>query len=413
MPAPNAIEVEGLHKAFRIPSNRVDTLKERMLHPFSSHDYTSLVALRDVTFSVGQGEFLGVVGRNGSGKTTLLKLIASIYKPDRGQIRVAGSLAPFIELGVGFNLNLTARDNVLLNGVMMGLTPREARRRFDEVIEFAELEDFVELRLKNYSSGMAMRLAFSVMVQAEADVMLIDEVLAVGDASFAQKCKDTFQRLRAEGRSCLFVSHDMDSMSELCHRAILIEDGALEAIGDSEAVARRYFQINFAKAGSIAGAPNEGGAGSSLEIGRIAEVWLEDADGERPGGFERGAPVTVVVAVEAERRIEKPIFSFEISSTDGARVFATPITPLGGESEALEAGERLVFRARVENALTPGGYVVNCIFSHEGNLFNVVDLRRRAAELTVWGADQLGYVALDWDYEIEREGAAKRIESAE
>jgi ABC-type polysaccharide/polyol phosphate transport system ATPase subunit len=410
VPARNAaIEVEGLHKAFRIPSNRVDTLKERMLHPFSSRDYTSLVALRDVTFSVGQGEFLGVVGRNGSGKTTLLKLIASIYKPDRGQIRVAGTLAPFIELGVGFNLNLTARDNVLLNGVMMGLTPREARRRFDEVIEFAELEDFVELRLKNYSSGMAMRLAFSVMVQAEADVMLIDEVLAVGDASFAQKCKDTFQRLREEGRSCLFVSHDMDSMSELCNRAILIEDGALEAIGDSHAVARRYFQINFAKAGSI-GTPSEGGGGLSLELGRIAEVWLEDGAGRHPGGFERGTPLTVVVAIEAQQPIEKPILSFDISSTDGARVFATPETPLG---DRLEAGERLVFRARVDNALTPGGYIINCIFSHEGNLFNVVDLRRRAAELTVWGADQLGYVALDWDYEIEREGAVKRIESAE
>ncbi len=163
--APLAIEVRDLHKSFRLPVHRVDTLKERALHPFMRTEFSTLEALRGISFDVRKGEMLGIVGRNGSGKTTLLKLLASIYRADRGSIRVAGTLAPFIELGVGFNQNLTARDNVLLNGVMMGLTPTEARRRFDAVIEFAELEEFVELKLKNYSSGMAMRLAFSVMVQ--------------------------------------------------------------------------------------------------------------------------------------------------------------------------------------------------------------------------------------------------------
>src|ERR1700760_949689 len=179
-----AIRVEDLHKAFRIPTQRVDSLKERAVHPFASREYRELRALDGISFEVRQGEFFGIVGRNGSGKSTLLKLLASIYRADAGKIRIAGRLAPFLELGVGFNHDLPARENVVLNGVMMGLTPKEMRSRLDAIIEFAELEDFVDLKLKNYSSGMLVRLAFSVMMEADADVLLIDEVLAVGDASF-------------------------------------------------------------------------------------------------------------------------------------------------------------------------------------------------------------------------------------
>ena len=152
----------------------------------------------EVSFDVHRGEFFGIVGRNGSGKSTLLKILASIYRADGGSIRMAGRVAPFIELGVGFNLELTARENVVLNGVMMGLSRREARRRLDAVLDFAELEEFVDLKLKNYSSGMLVRLAFSVMIQAEADILLIDEVLAVGDAAFQQKCRDVFAEMRDE-----------------------------------------------------------------------------------------------------------------------------------------------------------------------------------------------------------------------
>src|SRR3954447_11734858 len=178
------IQVEDLHKAFRIPKQRVDSLKERVVRPFAQRDYRELNALDGVSFDVRQGEFFGIVGRNGSGKSTLLKLLASIYRADAGTIRMAGRLAPFIELGVGFNHDLTARENVVLNGVMMGLTPKEMRRRLDAVIEFAELGEFADLKLKNYSSGMLVRLAFSVMMEVDADVLLIDEVLAVGDGSF-------------------------------------------------------------------------------------------------------------------------------------------------------------------------------------------------------------------------------------
>ena len=179
------IEARGIHKTFRIPEHRIDSLRERATHPFTRVEYREHRALRDVSFDVRQGEFFGIVGRNGSGKSSLLKILASIYRADAGRARVAGRVAPFIELGVGFNHELTARENGVLNGVLMGLTLRQARRSLDAVMEFAELEDFVDLQLKNYSSGMLVRFAFALMVQADADIMLIDEVLAVGDAAFA------------------------------------------------------------------------------------------------------------------------------------------------------------------------------------------------------------------------------------
>jgi len=401
---PIAVEVEDLHKAFRVPRHRVDTLKERALHPFAPIEYTSLRALRGISFQVAEGELLGIAGRNGSGKTTLLKLVASIYRADRGRIRIAGNLAPFIELGVGFNPSFTARENVLLNGVMMGLTPKEARRRFDEVIEFAELGEFVEMKLKNYSTGMSMRLAFALMVQSEADVMLIDEVLAVGDASFAQKCMDSLQAFRDEGRTILLVTHDTESLRRLSDRAILIEDGVIDIAGDPDDVAHRYLEINFA--GRAEPLPAVGDGAAAGRRGTIADVWLEDSDGERPRGFEQGDPLNLVAVIEATQEIDRPGFGFEICSTDGARVFATPVPPrsVGGPDEKLQAGERITVRATVANPLAPGSYTVNCSLSQHDNGFDVVHLREPAAEFVVWGTRRTaGYVELDWDLEVERE----------
>src|SRR5919204_887197 len=213
---PRAVEVDGVSKSFRRPYERVHTIKERVLHPLRRTRYDTLTALRDVSFEVADGEFFGIVGRNGSGKSTLLKCIAGIYATDAGRIRLRGQMSPFIELGVGFTPDLPARDNVLLNAIMLGLSPAEAEERFDAVIEYAELADFVDVKLKNYSSGMQVRLAFAVMVQVDADLLLIDEVLAVGDAAFQQKCYDTLQRRREEGTTVLFVTHDMNTVERVC-----------------------------------------------------------------------------------------------------------------------------------------------------------------------------------------------------
>src|SRR5215217_2632855 len=242
---PVVIEVRGVEKSFRIPGHRIDSLKERAAHPLTRMEYREQRALAGITFDVHEGEFFGIVGRNGSGKSSLLKILASIYGADAGRVRIAGRLAPFIELGVGFNTELTARENAVLNGLLMGLSLREARRRLAAVVEFAELEDFVDLKLKNYSSGMMVRLAFAVMVQADADIMLVDEVLAVGDAAFGQKCMDVFHEKRRAGKTIVLVSHDMAMVQSLCDRAMLIDRGEAQHIGEPEDVAMRYLRANF------------------------------------------------------------------------------------------------------------------------------------------------------------------------
>ena len=190
-----AVRVHDLDKAFRLPHERLTTLRERVAHPLAQRTYETLHALQGVSFEVHRGEFVGVIGRNGSGKSTLLRCLSGIYRADGGEVEVNGRLAPFIELGTGFNPEMTARDNIVVNGVLLGLTPAEARRRRDEIVRFAELQPFVDQRLKNFSSGMSMRLAFAVTTQVDADVLLFDEVLAVGDAAFRRKCLDHLEGL--------------------------------------------------------------------------------------------------------------------------------------------------------------------------------------------------------------------------
>jgi ABC-2 type transport system ATP-binding protein len=235
---PAAVEIRGLVKNFRIPQQQVHTLKERLLHPLAHRAFDHFQALNGVSFTVEGGEFFGVVGRNGSGKSTLLKCVAGIYGVDAGEVIVRGRLSPFIELGVGFNPELAARDNVLINGVMLGLTRREAAERYDDVISFAELDPFQELKLKNYSSGMIVRLAFSTAIQADADVLLVDEVLAVGDLSFQRKCYGEFDRLKAAGRTIIFVTHDMGAVQRFCDRAVLLHRGEQLRIDQPAAVAQ-------------------------------------------------------------------------------------------------------------------------------------------------------------------------------
>src|SRR5215211_7643827 len=301
---PVVIEARGVEKTFRIPQHRVDTLKERALHPFARNEYRELNALRGISFDVHRGEFFGIVGRNGSGKSTLLKIMSSIYRADAGTIRMAGRLAPFIELGVGFNPELTSRENVVLNGVMMGLGRREAQRRLDAVLEFAELRDFADLELKNYSSGMLVRLAFAVMVEADADIMLVDEVLAVGDAAFAQKCMDVFRDKRRLGRTVVLVTHDMATVQGFCDRALLIHDGELRYIGDAEEAALRYYRLNFG--GADGGHAGPGGV-PDVNV-RVVDAWLADEAGQRVDNVEQDDAIGLSVVFEARHDLEAPVF---------------------------------------------------------------------------------------------------------
>lgn len=239
------IVVKNVSKSFRIPVDHKNGIKQLILGVFKKKGkgYRRYLALDDVSFQVRDGEFLGIVGRNGSGKSTLLKLLAGVYVPDRGEISVAGRVTPFIELGVGFNPDLTGRENVFLNGALLGFSRTEMDQMYDDIVSFAELEDFMEERLKNFSSGMQVRLAFSIAVRAKTDILLIDEVLAVGDASFQRKCFDYFRSLKKEKRTVVFISHDMNAVSEYCDRVILIDNGNIAAEGAPGKIAQKYLQL--------------------------------------------------------------------------------------------------------------------------------------------------------------------------
>ena len=235
-----AIEAAGISKSFSLPHESRTTLKEHFLHPFRHTTYERQTALVDVSFDVKQGEFFGIIGLNGSGKSTLLKILAGIYQADAGTVHVNGVLSPFIELGVGFNPELTGRDNIRVNGTLLGLSRRELDERFDSILEFAELERFVDQKLKNYSSGMQLRLAYSIAIQVPFDILLLDEVLAVGDQEFQEKCFDTFHQMRADGKTIVFVSHDLRSVSQFCDRALLLERGIMRGLGQADEVVADY-----------------------------------------------------------------------------------------------------------------------------------------------------------------------------
>jgi ABC-2 type transport system ATP-binding protein len=243
-----AIKVDGVSKSFKLPHEKHTSIKSAALNSFRRKDYEKQEALKNINFEVKKGEFFGIVGRNGSGKSTLLKCMAGVYTPDTGEIKIKGTLVPFIELGVGFNQELSGRDNVYLNGALLGFSRDEMSALYDDIVEFAELEQFMDQKLKNYSSGMQVRLAFSIAIQAKGDILLLDEVLAVGDAAFQKKCNDYFEDLKNEGKTVLLVTHNMDAVKKYCSKALILEEGQIKTIGSPDEVANQYSLDNMTKA---------------------------------------------------------------------------------------------------------------------------------------------------------------------
>jgi len=227
------IELNNISKKFMIPHEKVNSLKSTILNFWKNRNYETFYALKDISFSVNEGEFLGIIGRNGSGKSTLLKILAGIYEPDGGSICVKEQISPFLELGVGFNGELSGRDNIYLYGSVLGLTKKQIDQKFDEIVSFAELEKFIDLKMKNYSSGMFVRLAFSVAIQADAPILLVDEVLAVGDIDFRQKCFGVFEAHKREGKTVVLISHDPEWIKRFCDRTILLKNGGISFCGDT------------------------------------------------------------------------------------------------------------------------------------------------------------------------------------
>ena len=396
-----AIEVDGVHKTFRIPEHRVSTLKERALHPMRKTRYSELHVLQDVSLRILPGEFFGILGRNGSGKSTLLKCLAGIYRVDAGRIAIAGRLAPFIELGVGFNPDLTAVENVRINAVMMGLTPAEARARFDSVLEFAELEQFVDLKLKNYSSGMQVRLAFATMVQSDADVMLIDEVLAVGDAAFQQKCFDVFDQMRADGKTIVLVTHDMQLVERFCDRAMVINDGRIDSTGDPERIAQRYLDINFAR--SLA----EQSGGSVATGAEISRVWVTDGDHRPADSVTHGDRLELWADVVATQPLEDAEIRLWVENEVGTRVFAASTVEFGHPIGAMRAGERRRLRVGLENRLVTDSYHVGVLVRSRSAPGHVFGVRHRAARFSVVGGEHVGGV-YDLQHDLDLEPVEER-----
>src|SRR5215213_5258929 len=404
---PPVVVVEDVSKTFRMPHERVHTLKERALHPLRNAGHNEFAALKNVSFDVRRGEFFGIVGRNGSGKSTLLKCLAGIYSTDKGSIQIDGRLSTFIELGVGFNPDLAARDNAMINAVMLGLSRREARERFDHIIEFAELEDFVDLKLKNYSSGMHVRLAFSVMIQVDADVLLIDEVLAVGDAAFQQKCFDEFHRLRDEAKTIVLVTHDMGAVRRFCHRAMLMERGEVVAMGDPETIGSQYMEINFRRIPESAVEsdvidhgvePYRFGSGQA----RVTDVWVEDETGERIETAPQGRDLVLRAAIEFNDAMEDPVVGLSIENEDHWPVFATQTTWFEERTGAFRAGDRATLTVRLPNVLAPGRYHVSPHVARRGSGLELVDRRPRMHSFVVTGTRATGGI-LEMDHDLRFE----------
>ncbi|MDP9293423.1 MAG: ABC transporter ATP-binding protein [Actinomycetota bacterium] len=396
-----AIVVDAVSKTFRLPHRRYSTLKERVLHPFRSSVYDELRAVEDFSLEVGCGEFFGIVGRNGSGKSTLLKCLAGIYRPDSGEILIDGRLSPFIELGVGFNPDLTARDNVTLNAIMLGLTRRQARERFDEIIAFAELEKFIDLPLKNYSSGMSVRLAFSVTVEVDADILLIDEVLAVGDAAFQQKCFEQFEHLKRAGKTIVLVTHDMSAVERFCDRALLMDRGRILALGEAHEIALAYNELNFGRLVSpeAEGAERYGDHAAA----EIKAAWFETDAGERITAMAQGEPCTMCTDVLFLARVAAPIFAFHLRNEPRHTVFAASSDWRTERFGSFEAGETAQVRVRFENWLAPNRYTMSPSVARSGPGADVLDLREDLAAVVVHGTRVTGGIAdVPHDFTVER-----------
>jgi ABC-type polysaccharide/polyol phosphate transport system ATPase subunit len=394
--AASAVTVEGAYKTFRIPHQQFHTLKERALHPFRSQTHDELYALKDVSLSVGQGEFFGIVGRNGSGKSTLLKCLAGIYPLNRGTIAVQGRLSPFIELGVGFNPDLAARDNVVINGVMMGLSRAEARRRFDDILAFAELEEFVDLKLKNYSSGMAVRLGFAVSTQVDAEVLLIDEVLAVGDASFQQKCLEVFHSMKEDGKTILLVTHDMGLVERFCDRAMLLERGEVMAMGDPHEIALLYNQVNF---GGLIHERPEANESTSSPPAEIRRCWIE-VEGEPASDLPHGETLEIVSEVRFNEPIEDPVFGLSLRNDVGHTVFATTTQWSHPRTGSFAPGDTAMVRVRLDAWFAPSRYRVTPSVALRGSGAKTLDLHEDMASFILHSTRSTGGV-LDPPHSVE------------
>lgn len=392
------IKLDNVSKNYRLPHEKTTTIKSLftgLLHgnPFRK-SYENLHALKNIDFEIKKGEFFGIVGRNGSGKSTLLKIIAGIYQPTKGSVHVSGKLVPFIELGVGFNPELTGKENVYLNGALLGFSRQEVDMFYDEVVEFAELEKFMDQKLKNYSSGMQVRLAFSMAIRAKADILLIDEVLAVGDTDFQRRCFDYFQKLKGNSTTVVFISHDMNAVREYCDRAILIDKSELVVEGSANKVAAEYTKmfINTAAGGMVDKSGKRWGD-NALHFEKIEAPSKLTIDDDY---------LAFKVQVKANKRVKSPVIGFIVKNSAGADLVGTNTLIEGVQIRELKKDEILNLKLRLPNIFSDGVHHLTLAAVYRGGI-SVGDWWDEAALIKVFRKQATPYlltpkIEIDIDY---------------
>ena len=386
----NAVTVEGVSKRFRIYHERNQSLKAAIMRGRRSV-HEDFWALRDVGFEIPAASTFGLVGDNGSGKSTLLKCIAGILYPDAGQISANGRMAALLEIGSGFHPELSGRDNVYLNGSILGMTRKEIDRKFDGIVDFSGVEQFIDQPVKNYSSGMYVRLGFAVAINVDPEILLVDEVLSVGDAAFQEKCTEKFTEFSAEGRTVVVVSHAMQSLRNMCDQVAWLDHGRLVETGDAKPVLERY--LDSTRSDVRHGEHGEVRWGSGEAVVDSVELVR---DGSPVDAVHTGDEVSIRVKYSAKERIEKPVFGLAMETPDGVYLWANNTSDAGHPIDAIEGSGSI--SCRIENvALQPGIFVLHASIV-DSSTTHVFDFVRDAVRLKVDAGASVesgGYVALD------------------
>jgi ABC-2 type transport system ATP-binding protein len=364
-----AIKVESVSKNFKLPHEKNSSIKSAVIKFYRrKKTYEVQNVLKSISFEVYEGDFFGIVGKNGSGKSTILKLLAGIYTPTKGEVHISGKLTPFIELGVGFNPELTGRENVYLNGALLGFSRKEMRAMYQDIVDFAEIEKFMDQKLKNYSSGMQVRLAFSIAIQAQSDILLFDEVLAVGDAAFQAKCYSHFEKLKKNGKTIVFVTHDMEAVRRFCNRAIMLENGKIIASGDVGSVVDSYLEANINKLDNEKPFGVEQSISTDKSTLKIMDVWAEEKNIKKDVIKEDA--YSIAVKIKFLKNCTNPIPGVILRNQQGLRVTASNTAWVGQETGIFKAGDITIFKFHFPNVLEHGAYYISAnVLSSDDSMF--------------------------------------------
>lgn len=391
------IKVESLSKVFKLPHEKLSTVKQHFVNIFNPKSFEKFRALDDVSFEVKKGEFFGIIGANGSGKSTLLKILAGIYQPSEGKVTVHGSLSPFIELGVGFNPELTARENIYLNAAILGMSRTQTESKFDEIVKFSELKNFLDQKLKNFSSGMQVRLAFSIAVQAQADILLVDEVLAVGDAAFQEKCLNLFRDLKRQGKTIIFVSHALNIMEEFCDQVIYLNKGKVVAKGAPAEIILTYLKIASEVQSGEEKVFNKNKKKSAI---KISNIKFFNRDGKEASVFQTGDCLKIRIFFEVETKVMKPVFGVAIYKSDGTHMTGPNTKTSGFDISTISKNGYLEYSIDKIPFLAGEYFVTVGIFNNNINL--VYDFVDRAANFKLIPSqiNQYGLLKLDESWNL-------------